>query len=279
MAVFSGIDVSKYQGEINWNLVKESGVQFAMIRASYGVDGVDEKFFQNAENAKAAGIDCGAYHYLYAATAEGARQEARHFLQTVKGQEMKYPLALDLEYSPLGELAKDALTELATAFLEVLEEANYYAILYTEFSWLRDKLDLQRLAPYDIWLAEWAETPNFRGEFGMWQYTSQGTAPGILTRVDKDLAYKDYPEIIKRKGLNHLEPEAEDWKVRNVALALERGILKNNHSPDEIVDMGTACTIANNLYDVLRGQAALLEAYDNNAGEGVSTELQEGKRE
>ncbi len=200
-----GIDVSKWQGEIDWNAVKQAGVEFAMIRSSFGNSDVDPRFSENATRARESGIPCGAYHYCYAKSAEEAKREADFFLRTVSGQQLDYPLALDLEDSSLAPLGKEALTEIALSFLTAVQDAGYYAILYANLNWLNNLLNRERLSAFDVWLAQWAQTPTYTGEFGIWQFTSEGRISGISGNVDRDIAYKDYPQIIRDAGLNHLE--------------------------------------------------------------------------
>ncbi|MGI5896958.1 MAG: GH25 family lysozyme [Oscillospiraceae bacterium] len=203
-----GIDVSKWQGEIDWPRVAASGTAFAMVRASYGRDSEDPRFKANISGAVASGLPCGAYHYCYAMSVEEAKTEAEFFLRTVKGQRLEYPLALDLEDASLAPLGREMLTAIANAFLQVVEEAGYYAMLYANRNWLSNYLDAEVLGRYDLWLANWTENPTYPGSYGMWQYSSQGRIDGVSGNVDRDVAYKDYPQIIKEYGLNHLE-EAE----------------------------------------------------------------------
>lgn len=204
---YQGIDVSKWQGNIDWARVKNAGIRFAMIRSGFGQSDVDPYFEQNVSNARAQDIPCGAYHYCYAKTVEEAQTEAAFFLQTVQGKELEYPLALDLEDPSLEPLGKELLTQIAETFLAVVEQAGYYAILYANPNWLTNFFDAERLSKYDLWLAHWTDQPSYAGSYGMWQYTSTGTVDGISGNVDRDISYKDYPAIIRAAGLNHLLDE------------------------------------------------------------------------
>ncbi len=200
-----GIDVSKWQGDIDWAGVKAAGIRFAMVRASFGQSDADPSFVQNITQARANGIPCGAYHYCYAKSVDEALKEAEFFLKTVKSYQLDYPLALDLEDGSLEPLGREALTEIAGAFLKAVEDAGYYAILFANPDWLERLLVTEKLSQYDLWLSEWTEQPTYTGKFGMWQYTSQGRINGIEGNVDRDVAYKDYPKIIRDAGLNHLD--------------------------------------------------------------------------
>jgi lysozyme len=204
-----GIDVSTFQGNVDWTAVKNAGIHFAIIRASYGWENVekqtDARFYQNLAGAKAAGIDCGAYHYSYATTVADARKEAAFFQRVIKGHTFEYPVAYDMEDRTQAALPRELLTDIAAAFCEAMEDAGYYVCIYTNLDWIRNHLDMDRLARYDVWLAQWNEKPTYEGNFGIWQYTSDGTVPGIRTRVDRDISYRDYPAIIKEAGLNGFE--------------------------------------------------------------------------
>ena len=201
-----GIDVSTWQGIIDWPRAKASGVDFAMLRASYGWMNkdkqTDSQFCRNMKEAKAAGVACGAYHYSYATTVEEAKKEAAFFLDIIKGYSFEYPLAFDMEDGCQKNLGRELLTSIAYAFLEEVEKAGYYVCLYTNLDWIKNRLDMGKLSRFDLWLAQWNTSPTYEGNFGIWQYTSKGNVPGIDGNVDMDLSYKDYPAIMKDRGLN-----------------------------------------------------------------------------
>ena len=194
-----GIDVSEWQGDINWQKVKNAGIKFAMVRTSYGQRSLDKTYIANIEGAQAAGIDVGAYHYCYAKNIEDAKAEARHFINTIKPYTLSYPAVLDLEDPSQANLSKQLLTDMAIAFMEVVKDAGYFPMLYANKYWLESKLDFSRLKEYDIWLAQWATKPTWTGDFGIWQYTDKGKIDGINGYVDLNVAYKDYPIIINKK--------------------------------------------------------------------------------
>lgn len=205
-----GIDVSYAQGVIDWKKVKASGVDFAMIRACFGWDNdsqIDRYFKQNVSGAQSAGVPYGLYHYSYAATPAEAVKEAKFFLRVIAGLKPAYPVVFDLEDNSQKNLGKSTLTAIAKAFLDTVQEAGYYAMLYTNLDWIRNRLDMTKLSSYDVWLAQWASKPTYQGAFGMWQYTSSGSVNGIGTRVDMDVAYRDYPGVIKGAGLNGWKEE------------------------------------------------------------------------
>ena len=197
-----GIDVSTWQGDIDWAEVAGQGIQFAILRASFGEEGVDRKFEQNIQQAPAAGIACGAYHYCYATSTQAAQKEAEHFLEVIKPYQFPYPVALDLEDTAIAALGKNTATDIAQTFLETVKNAGYYVVLYSNLNWLVNYLDMQRLSSYDVWLAQWSSKPTYQGDFGIWQYTSEGEISGIDAPVDRDLCYKEYPSLIQSSGLN-----------------------------------------------------------------------------
>lgn len=202
----NGIDVSKWQGRIDWAKVKASGVQFAIIRAGYGreVSQKDAYFEANYSGAKAVGLPVGAYWYSYATTTEAAKAEARACLEVIRGKSFEFPVWFDQEYEPaIKALTKQQRTDIVKAFCETLEAAGYYTGLYCSRDWLTNWLYPAQLKAFDIWVAAYGSSPgNVPLPYGMWQRSSSGKVSGISGNVDLDTAYKDYPDIIKTAGLN-----------------------------------------------------------------------------
>jgi len=199
-----GIDVSIYQGTIDWAKVKNAGIQFVMARASYGQTGRDSTFASNVAGAQKYGLAVGAYHYSYAQNIPQAKLEVNNFLAAVKGMKLTYPLAYDLE--PNKDTNKDIpeWSDMAVAFLRALESAGYFAMLYSNKYTLENIYDAKKIAPFAVWVAQWASACTYKGPYGIWQNSSTGTVPGITGAVDTDISYVDYASIIKRAGLNHL---------------------------------------------------------------------------
>jgi len=200
-----GIDVSHYQGDVDFAKVKASGIGFVMLRAGYGWENAsvqtDAKFAQNYKNAKKAGLPCGAYHYSYAKNVAEAKLEADFFLKIIKGCQFGYPVAFDLEDNSQRNLSRETLTDIVIAFCDKLEKSGYYVCLYSNADWIKNHLDMERLKQYDLWFAHYSNTPG-RDGIGMWQYSSGGKVNGIRTAVDLDFAYRDYPKIMKKSSLN-----------------------------------------------------------------------------
>lgn len=197
-----GIDVSKWQGNINWSSVKEDGIKFAMIRSSYGSSSVDPMFETNYKSAKANGIAIGAYHYSYATTVAKAKTEVKFFISKLEGKQFEYPVCVDIEDPSQNGIDKNTLTEIVLVYLDELSKAGYFPMIYTNKTWYTTKLDDVELTSYDHWLAQWASSITYTGAVGIWQYTSSGTVSGISGRVDMNISYVDYVTKIKSLHLN-----------------------------------------------------------------------------
>ena len=202
--LMKGIDVSVHNGNINWQKVKNAGIQFAILRAGYGreMSQKDARFEENYRNAKATGIPVGAYWYSYAMTEDEARLEADVFLSVIKGKQFEMPVYFDLEEKKQFDLGKEKVSAIMRAFLEKVEKAGYFVGLYGSASSLTTHTADDIKSRYTIWLAHWTDKTNYSGAYGIWQYSSGGTVDGISGNVDLDTAYTDFPAIIKNKKLN-----------------------------------------------------------------------------
>lgn len=203
--MYKGIDVSTWQNNIDWSKVKESGVEFAIIREGYGKNDpnqIDDCFHINAEEAQKNGIPFGVYHYSYAQSVNDAANEANFCLSNINKYKLEYPVVLDIEDSSMQHLGKRTITDICKAFCEQIEQAGYYAMIYCNVNWLENYLYKDELLTrYDLWLAHWkVDSPKY--ECGIWQYSDSGKVSGISGNVDMNISYKDYPSIIKSKELN-----------------------------------------------------------------------------
>ena len=205
-----GVDVSKWQGTIDWDAVRESGVQFAMLRAGFGQGNADAQFERNASECERLGIPFGVYWFSYAYTPEMARREARFCMDAAAKYSLSYPMAFDFEYDSVEfaseqgtAVDKELASALVRAFCEEVKAGGYYPMVYANPNYLSAYFDADIPREYDIWLARWPRDPNPavepEGSGGMWQYSSSGTVAGIKGRVDMDAAYKDYPALIAKK--------------------------------------------------------------------------------
>lgn len=205
---YKGIDVSTWQGNIDWNKVKADKIEFAIVRGGYGTSGKDGKFEQNYKNAKAAGVPIGVYHYSYAKTIQESKKEANFCISYLEGKKFEYPIAFDIEDESQLNLSSDKLTSVVKAFCSEVQKAGYYVCIYSNLHWLKNRLNMSDLN-YDIWLAQWTSKPTYGGSIGIWQYTDKGKVKGINGNVDMDIAYKDYLKIIKSAGLNGYKKETD----------------------------------------------------------------------
>lgn len=209
-AIF-GIDVSEWQGTIDWAKAKAGGVKFAILRAGIS-SRADKCFTTNYAACENAGIPVGAYWYCTATTVADAKAQAKLFLQVISGKKFAYPVYMDLEEPAQFALGKAKCSELVDAFLTVLEQAEYFAGLYCSTSYLQQYLTDSIRSRYAIWVAQYYTSCTYDGDYGIWQYNVAGSEqydiigqksiPGISAACDMDYCYTDYPSIIKAAGLN-----------------------------------------------------------------------------
>ena len=193
----TGIDVSESQGYIDWPKVAESGVKFAFIRVGYrgSTEGglyLDDCFSYNIDAAREAGIECGAYFFSQAVSAEEAREEAAFVLDALDGVALDYPVVFDYEMrasginSRVSGVESHLATSIAAAYCEAVEAAGYGAMLYGN-GYDLGHYDLDALDSYPIWYAEYGALPAYPQAFAIWQYASDGQIDGIDTPVDLSL--------------------------------------------------------------------------------------------
>ena len=239
--LMQGIDTSKWNHEygtsledikpLDWEALKAAGVDFVILKAG-STKGIDPAFELDYRDAKAAGLQVGAYFYTYATTAEEILADAELLLSWLEGKQFEFPVYLDIEDSTLMELGSEILTKMCATFAARLQEERYYAALYTNTEFLYNLLDTEwAVANLDIWYARYPDTPA-EGEgfsltdegfvwkdgtaskpgqtdkrFGVWQYTSHGVVEGFRYNFDLNYAFKDYASIMTRWGLNGFAPE------------------------------------------------------------------------
>lgn len=194
----TGIDVSVFQGGIDWEAVKADGVDFAIIRLGYRGSGdggiyLDEYFKQNIKGAKKAGLDIGVYFFSQAITPEEAIEEARFVVKKIRGKGVNYPVAFDMEPMDGTERAANLTvkqkTEIADAFCQVIKRNGFTPMVYGNPQWLYGHIDLSYLTEYDTWLAHYASSTHYEHPFKMWQYTDSGIVDGIEGPVDMNLYF------------------------------------------------------------------------------------------
>ena len=199
----AGIDVSQYQGNIDWNSVKNSGVNFAILRIGYYLESqgravIDPYFEQNYNACKSLGIAVGGYFYSYAFNSAEASREAQACLSAISGKSFEMPIFLDVEDNILknavadGRTNKNELTNASITFCDIMNSSGYRGGVYASKNFFIDYLNVSVLERYDIWLAHYTEATDYTGKFDIWQYTSSGSIPGINGNVDLDWCFTRY---------------------------------------------------------------------------------------
>lgn len=198
---FSGVDISAFNGNVNFDVIKSSGYNFVMLRAGGSDDGfyTDIWFKENYNKAKRAGLHVGAYYIVgkRCITAADGEADAKRFINIVNGMKFDYPLAMDCELTSYND--KDGATDAAIAFCKELEKAGYYAMIYgSDDDTFKYRLDYSRLNEFDLWVAKWSGFPSFvpKERVGIWQSSSNGTIANHTCKFDMDISYRNYPEII-----------------------------------------------------------------------------------
>lgn len=207
--MLKGIDVSKWQGQIDFNAVKRSGVDFVIIQAGYGNSTTqkDPYFEQNYARAKAAGLKVGAYWFSYALTPNEAAAEARTCAAVIANKQFDFPIYYDLENEPKSKYfpfvtGKTNCSNMVKAFCLELEKLGYFVGLYISRSPLQTHITKEVAERFALWLAEYGSKLNYTGKYGIWQRSSTGRVVGIIGDVDIDEAIIDYSTIIKKGGFN-----------------------------------------------------------------------------
>lgn len=199
-----GVDISKYNGDVDFKKLKKAGVEFVMIRVGargYGSGQLmmDERYTEYMEGASEAGLDIGVYFYSQAISDAEIKEEAQFVLDALEPYDILYPVAYDMELVPndtsrIEGLTRDNRTNIAKTFLDTLQSEGYKTILYGKKEWLLLKLDLTQMTGYDVWLSQEKDVPDYPYAFTMWQYTTTGEIDGIEGDVDMDICFVDYSE-------------------------------------------------------------------------------------
>lgn len=203
-----GVDVSEYQGNIDWKAVKNAGIDFAVLRLGWrgstqGFLNVDETFEQNFTGATDAGLFVGVYFFSQAVTEAEAQAEADFVAETLNGRKLAYPVVFDWETPAASEevsagslraygMKGEEVTKIAKAFCDRIQEKGYTPCVYTNKSMAYEFFDLEELKEYDLWYAEYQKAPSLYYDFRIWQYTETGQVPGIEGGVDVNICFKPY---------------------------------------------------------------------------------------
>ncbi len=197
-----GVDLSKYNGTVDFTKLKDAGVRFAMLRLGsrgYGSGKIelDEKFVEYAQNAQMAGIMTGAYFYSQAVNETEAVEEANYIVGAISGFNVKYPVAIDIErvsgdVARTDKLTNQERTAIVKMFCDTVKGYGYKPIIYATSEMIVGGLNIEELQDYDIWLADENIPTEFPYRFGMWQYNTKGHIDGITGDIDLDISFIDY---------------------------------------------------------------------------------------
>lgn len=199
---FIGVDISKYQGEVDFYQLKDAGIDYVMLRVgargySSGNIIMDEYFTTNIQKATEAGLDVGVYFYSQALTEEEAIEEANVVIQSLAGYTLQYPVAFDMEYVENDTARVEALTradktKITKAFLDTIQAAGYRAMIYGNKEWLIKRIDLSYLKDYEVWLSQQKDIPDYPYKFSMWQYSTSAEIHGIDGYANLNICFIDY---------------------------------------------------------------------------------------
>lgn len=199
-----GIDISSWQGDINFEKVKNSGIDFIMIRCGFSGTGngkinLDSHFERNIKEANKYDIPVGIYFYSMAKNEKEAAKEASYVLNKIKDYEVVYPIVYDFESfgeNRVKNISKERINNNAKVFLKYIEEHGYEAMIYSNLSDIKNNWDMSNFGDYKVWLAHYTTKTSYDGRYEMWQYSDKGRIDGIVGNVDLNEAYFAY-EVIK----------------------------------------------------------------------------------
>lgn len=215
--MIKGVDISHWNGSIDFDKVKASGVEFVIIKAGGSDKGfyTDSMFITNYNKAKAAGLFVGAYYFAGKnfRGIESGISDARRFIKILDGLKFEYPVFLDIEAQE--NRYKEEITDAAVAFCEEMEKAGYFVGIYaSDISGFKDKLNHDRIKDYAHWVARYGKEPEICKSYGIWQYSSKGRVPGIIGSVDLDISTVDYAKTITEKGFNGYDKPVKKTKKK-----------------------------------------------------------------
>ena len=243
-----GIDVSEFQGKIDWEKVKNDGIEFAILRCGYGMDFLnqdDVEYERNANECERLGIPYGVYLMSYANTVEKARSEAKHVLRLIEGRKISLGVWHDIEDNGTsGAINKETLTNIINTFCNTIKNAGYKVGVYANLNWLGNKIEKTIKDNYDIWVAQYYSKCEYEGKYIMWQHTSSGKVNGISTNVDMNILYKDLPVINNNDNNNSKTNNSE------IVKSLQRALNKDYNcglDVDGIIGPLTTKAVNNNM--------------------------------
>lgn len=216
-----GIDVSEYNGVVDWEKVKAQGYTYAMIKIGDGqepevfMEDVDEQFEANYQGAKAAGLKVGAYHVCCCRTVADARREAAYCLKILNGRQLDYPVAYDMEMPGNFVNGKKNTTAMAKAFCNKIKSAGYTPMIYSSSYYLNTYFNWNKLSGIPVWVADYGvNKPGFSGVCYMWQYDNAGTVSGISGACDLNRSYLEKPEKLTLKKKKITLKKGKTYRIR-----------------------------------------------------------------
>ena len=233
-----GIDVSRHNGAVDWEKAARAGIRFAILRAAYGKSGVDDRFDENYQGARRAGLLVGAYHYSYALTPADARREAQHLLAVLNGRALDQPVWFDMEDAdgykkkhgfPFTKRNVSAITQ---AFVDEIRASGRLCGVYASKSWLTDYIKVDADA---VWVAQWADTLTYNGQYDVWQYTDAGRVDGVTGKVDRNVCRTAWKKEEKKMAVYRYPKDVPEWGRATVDKLISRGLLRPE--PDGRVDL------------------------------------------
>ena len=243
-----GIDVSEFQGKIDWKKVKNDGIEFAILRCGYGMDFSnqdDVEYERNANECERLGIPYGVYLMSYANTVEKARSEAKHVLRLIEGRKISLGVWYDIEDNGTsGAINKETLTNIINTFCNTIKNAGHRVGVYANLNWLENKIEKTIKDNYDIWVAQYYSKCEYEGKYIMWQHTSSGKVNGISTNVDMNILYEDLPVINNNDNNNSKTNNSE------IVKSLQRALNKDYNcglDVDGIIGPLTTKAVNNNM--------------------------------
>ena len=215
-----GIDVSEFQGEINWNEVKNDGIELAILKLGniydYDTNYKDSKFETNYKNAKSQGIKVGAYIYNYCNTVDTMKKGVKWALEKLDSKKLDLPIYLDMEDKDIQEETKEALTNQCNEFAKYVKSKGYQAGVYANMNWLKNELNPNNFdEDISVWVAQYYKECEYTGKYDIWQYASDGKVDGISGNVDMNYYYGKLEETKptekpEDKNKHHIEYAGND---------------------------------------------------------------------